>query len=435
MDARADRSDREVIGLAHTLLFSYRCVAAVTQRLSSYQRCATPRALASVAGFATLMAAAAGCFTNPINRAPVITQINQVGNSTPKGQPATFTAIGSDPDQDQLTWTWTARQGDCPDAQDPGTWPHDTMAGEPSAPATFVVSDESFTKSEKYCVWAFATDRYGAVGAENLRVVPGDNAPVATMLMVVDPGKADPPPGPAFPAYSTFQFTAVASDLDGDSLSYTWRLDQQPIGSTVTFIPCAGQSSFDADEKLRCFTADLPGTYSVSLSVSDGRLTANASSQPLTVLADAPPCIDATTPMFAVDPTVNAKALTSQGYYVDQKIRVDSVYDDGNPYPQLPGRERPHFTWFLGTNDTGLHYVDNVDYQELPLSKSDYRQGDYVNARLEVSDPNGGVIDQILAKCGENADFCAAPVIPAGRATCWVRVSWRIHLTLTNPPQ
>jgi hypothetical protein len=26
-------------------------------------------------------------------------------------------------------------------------------------------------------------------------------------------------------------------------------------------------------------------------------------------------------------------------------------------------------------------------------------------------------------------------VIPAGRATCWVRVSWRIHLTLTNPPQ
>lgn|GEM_PF-2245304 len=414
--------------MAHTLLFPYRCVAGLTQRLFSRQRDGLPGALA----VATLVAAS-GCFTSPINRPPVITQISPAQNPTPKGLPATFTAIGSDPDQDQLTWTWISRPGGCPDAKDESTWPHDTTSGEPGAPATFVVSDEALTKSQKYCVWAFATDRYGAVGAANLTVMPGDNAPVVTLRMVADPGSENPPPGPVFPAYTSFQFTAVASDPDDDQLSYTWNLDQQPIGSTVMLIPCAGQSS--SDDGPRCFTADLPGTYAVSLSVSDGILTATASSQPLVVLADAPPCIDRTTPMFAVDPTVNAKALTSQGYYVDQKIRVDSVYDDGNPYPQLPGRERPHFTWFLGTNDTGLHYVDNVDYQELPLSKSDYRQGDYVNARLEVSDPNGGVIDQILAKCGENADFCATPVIPGERATCWVRVSWRIHLTLTNPPQ
>jgi hypothetical protein len=433
-DARADRSDRVDIGLAHTLLFPYRCVAAVTRRLFSRQRYAAPRVLAPALAAAAL-AAASGCFTNPINRAPVITQINPSPGSPAKGQSATFTAIGSDPDQDQLTWTWIAKQGDCPDARDPATWPHDTMAGEPGAPATFVVSDQAYTKSPKYCVWAFATDRYGAVGAENLLVIPGDNAPVVTMQMVVDPGVVDPPPGPVFPAYSTFQFTAVASDLDGDPLEYTWGLAQQPTGSRVTFSTCPGHSSPDDDDTRRCFTADLPGTYSVSVSVSANHLTANAISQPLMVLADAPPCIDATTPLFAVDPTANTKALTTQGYYPDQKIRVDTVYDDGNPFPQLPDRDRPHFTWFLGTNDSGLHYVDNVDYQELPLSKSDYRQGDYVNARLEVKDQNGGAIDAILAACGNNADFCATPVIPAGRATCWVRVSWRIHLTLTYPPQ
>lgn len=377
------------------------------------------------------LAAASGCFTNPINRAPVVTQISQAGGSTPKGRDATFTAIGSDPDQDQLTWTWIATHGDCPDYRDPATWPHDTMGGEPGTPTTFVVRDQAYTASAKYCVWAFATDRYGAVGAANLPVAPADNAPVVSLLMVVDPGAQEPPPGPLYPAYSRFQFTADATDIDGDQLTYSWSLSQQPIGSTATLVPCASDSSSDDDTR-RCFTADLPGTYSVSLSVSDGTLPAQATSGPLMVLADAPPCIETTEPAFALDPTTNAKALTTQGYYADQKIKVDSVYDDGNPFPPPPGKDRPRFTWYTGTNDTGLHYLDNVNYQDLSLSRSDYLIGDYVNARLEVHDSNVGVIDAILAACG-NADFCATPVIPAGRTSCWVRVSWRIHLTLTDP--
>ena len=373
---------------------------------------------------ATLIAVS-GCFTNPINRAPVITQISQAGNA--KGQPATFTAIGADPDQDQLTWTWLAKQGDCPDPKNPANWPHDdTMQGEPDAPATFVVNDPSYTKAAKYCVWAFATDHYGAIGAANLRVIPLDNPPLATIQMVVDPERRDPPFGPPYPAYSTFQLTAVASDVDDDPLTYDWKVDQRPPGSTVDFSPCPGQGSVDDDHTLRCFTADLPGSYVVSVDVSDGIMPVHAMTPVLMVLGDAPPCIQETLPMFSVG-APPLRARTSPGSVPNPgPIKVTNVYDDGNPYPPVNNSKPPQFTWYTSINDAPLRYVDNVDFFRLPLP--DAHLGDYVNVRLEVKDePNAAFIDTILASCLD-ADFCATPTIPPGRVDCWVRVTWRFHL-------
>ena len=418
--------------MAHTLLFPYRCVAELTQRLFMRLPGAAPRALVLLFACATSMLAGAGCFTHPINRKPVISQVSQTPGPTPKGQPATFTAIGSDPDQDQLTWTWTAKSGDCPmDWTNPANWPKETTGGEPGAPATYVVDDSSLTKSPLYCVWVFATDRYGAMDARNLRVAPTDNAPVVTVRVAANPGLANPPPGPIFPAYSTFQFSALASDADNDPLTYNWKLDQRPSGSNVEdLIPCPGDDS----DTLRCFTADLPGTYGVSLTVSDGTMTVAATPAPtVTVAGDAAPCIDTTDPMFSVG-AMN-KAIPSMGF-IDSPgpISVVTVYDDGNPYPPRAGGVRPSFTWFKSKNDDKVKYVDNVDYFQLTLSKDEYQLGDYVNVRLEVRDQNPALVDSILAGCGDDAEFCAAPTIPAGRTSCWVRVSWRIQLTLWESP-
>ena len=131
--------------------------------------------------------------------------------------------------------------------------------GEPDAPATYVVDDPSFTRSSHYCVWVFATDRYGAVDVRPLSVAPTDNPPVVTVFVTADPGKANAPTASPFPAYSTFQLSALATDADEDPLTYKWSLDQRPAGSTVDLIPCPGNNG-DSDT-LRCFTADQPGTF------------------------------------------------------------------------------------------------------------------------------------------------------------------------------
>ena len=60
-----------------------------------------------------------------------------------------------------------------------------------------------------------------------------------------------------------------SSDANGDSLSYSWTLTSRPIGSAA---------SLTSPTTVRpTFTADFAGTYVVSLTVSDGRLTSTAS--------------------------------------------------------------------------------------------------------------------------------------------------------------
>ena len=56
-----------------------------------------------------------------------------------------------------------------------------------------------------------------------------------------------------------------SSDPDGDELSYSWKLNDIPVGSTARFKPSTNFRNF--------FFADLEGTYVVSLTVSDGDLT------------------------------------------------------------------------------------------------------------------------------------------------------------------
>jgi hypothetical protein len=255
--------------------------------------------------------------------------------------------------------------------------------------------------------------------------MPLDNPPRATSQIVVDPGKLDPPPGP-YPAYSTFEFTAVASDVDQDPLTYAWNLDQRPPGSPVDFGPCPGHASFNDDDTLRCFIADRPGTYVVSLDVSDGVNVVHTTTPMLVVLGDTPPCIQETLPMFSLGATT-LRAATSPGSVPNPgPIRVKTVYDEGNPYPPVNNSKPPQFTWYTSVNDAPLRYVDNVDFFQVTLP--DARLYDYVNVRLEVKDEaNAALIDTVLASCLD-ADFCASPTIPPGRADCWVRVTWRFHL-------
>ncbi|CAK8714389.1 hypothetical protein KKHLCK_03450 [Candidatus Electrothrix laxa] len=63
---------------------------------------------------------------------------------------------------------------------------------------------------------------------------------------------------------------SASSDADGDALSYSWELTAWPDGSSAAFDEPSAVAP--------CFTADLPGTYEVSLIVKDGV----GESQPIT---------------------------------------------------------------------------------------------------------------------------------------------------------
>ncbi len=65
-----------------------------------------------------------------------------------------------------------------------------------------------------------------------------------------------------------------SSDVDGDSLSYTWSFTSRPSGSSASL---SGSSSVNPS-----FTADVAGNYVVQLTVSDGQLSSNPDSVTVT---------------------------------------------------------------------------------------------------------------------------------------------------------
>lgn len=357
---------------------------------------------------------AAGCFSSPINRAPVVTGLG--ADVTPlHGQPATITAQGYDPDDDQLTWTWAMTPllspNVCPDKSDPANWPPQTPTpSNTSSPTSYLVTGT--LTSSSWCVWAFATDRYGAVGVDNTPLVPSNNPP-QPVLRVVSPNQSN-----SYPAYTHFELAAdLSSDADGDTLVYKLTLDQAPLGSTASLLGC-DDATIKADPRFQCLDVLLPGQYVISLAVYDGTTT-NTTSLTLNVLTDQPPCIAMTMPMYGT-------ALLKDDPTAPSPITVNLVSDDGDPYPNTP---RPFqtvkFTWFKGKNDGALQYADNGSFSMLNLVATDYQPGDVANVRLEVHDRNTAAIDAILLGCGEQP-FC--PVAPG--STCFVRVSWRIEMDL-----
>ena len=70
---------------------------------------------------------------------------------------------------------------------------------------------------------------------------------------------------------------SLSSDVDGDSLSYLWRLLSQPANSSATL--------FDSNSTQSYFMPDVAGLYTVELSVNDGTVT---SVDTITITVSAP---------------------------------------------------------------------------------------------------------------------------------------------------
>jgi hypothetical protein len=264
-------------------------------------------------------------------------------------------------------------------------------------------------------VWAFATDQYGAMGANNQVFHPTNpaNRPPFAMITLTKPTSAK-----TYPLYTKFHLLGSGSDPDGDAITkWSWLPLQAPV-SSATLGPCNDDSDSDL---VRCFTADTPGDYTASLKVSsespfqtvDESLQADMKT--FTVLEDAPPCIEITEPPWN---TVFVPLDTSGKH----TFVVRTVRDDGDPLPARDPNQTSNlsFTWYFGTPGSPLNVLDGDSQMAVISGRPTFNVGDTGVVRVEVRDRRSSALTK-LSSCGNN-DLCAAEV----GSECYQRVTWTV---------
>jgi hypothetical protein len=386
--------------LAHSLLEHPECLPALTaRRPSNVAVSATVAVLRrsrwrAAPIFLALGLACLGCFTNPINRAPIVTSISADSSPLMRGGGATFSALAYDPDSDSYTLSW-ARTATCADIGDPSTWPGATST------AQRLTVDPADTGAP-FCVWAFATDRYGAVGANNLPVTPGNAPPVATIELL------SPMPTDLYQLYTTFELSDASTGPENVARMSEWTLLKSPTGSTAQ-LRATGCSMATAGTDVHCFTADVAGAYTVSLKVTaDGKSSTDTRTYAVNV--DTLPCIEVATCKPSLEGTPSLDPTQ------DQSFTVRHVDDDGDSSP------RARYNWFF-TVDGALRAFEH-DFSVLSIPPNQYQEGDVTKVRVEVYDRNRQKVEEALSRCGDAADQCAGD---PQRPNCLQRVTWTVN--------
>jgi len=391
------------IGLAYSLLTWSRCLPwlqSMRVMTSARRICARGKREASGGACrAGLLVAAivcvTGCYLSPINRAPMVLSINPAG-PLQRGEKIQFTATVTDPDGDAVDLSWGVKSGECKPKDDPTNWPTRMAA------STYTVPGEM--TSDTFCVWAFATDRYGAVGVGNDVFLAGDRPPVATIDLV------SPKLMAMYYLGTTFQLQGHDMDPDGDQATqYDWTL-RLPSGTTQPLDPCGGAAGVASP---RCFQATGSGRYVVSLTVSAHGLSGTSAPLQLDVHDHIPPCIQDWT---------HKSATVSLDPQMDQEFTVLAVLDDGRAdAPDI------NYTWFMtppGALPGSAPVAQDVSFSRLKIDKKSFKFGDTAVIRVEVRDDRPDVVDDILRRCGD-APTCST-TDPITNSECFQRISWNV---------
>jgi hypothetical protein len=207
-----------------------------------------------------------------------------------------------------------------------------------------------------------------------------------------------------YPLGSTFRVSGTRSTGVDPTvpLPYVWKLEPPPT-SLAALADCDGKG----DMRVRCFVADVPGTYRVTLNVTNQTGQSPPVSATYVVAMDQPPCLDQATPEVATTVTT----MTS--------FMVSGVSDDLDPYPGTASLQ-----WFV-SEAGGPFVLREKDFPSFPLPQV-YSFGDAVRVRLEIRDRDIERSAKAFLACGD-ADVCTQPnAIHSG--TCFQRVTWTVHI-------
>ena len=264
---------------------------------------------------------------NPVNDAPKPTDLNQDSVTTPEDTPVEVVLDFEDPEGDDFTAAVTVGPQN-------GTFNTDTSTYTPNA-------DFNGTDSFTYVV----TDEFGA-SAEytvSITVTPVNDDPVADATQDVSTTENDP-----------VDVTVVATDVDGDTLSYSVETGDEPASGAVVD---NGGGSFTYTPG-----ADFTGSDAFTVTIDDGNggvitQMVNVTVSPDSVSIDivgpnstTPAPVDASTDAFVYtdDAAANTDVIIS-GFSMDDVIQVS-------------GATSADYNFTSGTdpNDLYVTYVDTT---------------------------------------------------------------------------
>jgi hypothetical protein len=357
---------------------------------------------------APFLCSSAGCllYTDKFNVPPEVELRGPV--KVVKGKQQEFTAVIHDPNDDpaRANIAWFLRQ-----VLDTATCPT-TLPAAQEQPVMSVGSGPTFLlKPDRYgsfCLWVIVTDSAGSSGfAEQAFKIENTNPNAIVDLLAPTPlrwvGNS------AYVSlYSRARLSARKSfDPEEDSLNYLWtiRRNNEPIPAT----PCAGAT----DITEICHTLDQPGDYRFELVVSDGEYPSEPYVLPISVMPDAPPCIQQTEPPYSLPRVVAFSGERTN-------INVVAVSDDGDPFPSPAGQlSQTAFVWrYRYAGAAEFYRLVSTTMPGLSFAPETFRPGEEIEVRVDVFDR---VPERDFRSC-EGKPECE---LEAGSG-CKQRVSWRV---------
>ena len=342
-----------------------------------------------------------GCllFTDPINKAPTVKIVGP--DQVIPGIEDSYTAEVTDEDSPAslvIEWAEFPSTNEGCDSITLASWATlaDTEKHRLASTAPY-----SFTADARgiACLCVRATDSYGASTQKCKPITAVNVDPVAVITDVS--GEAS---GQTRPLCSQIELSAEKSRFPADDqLQFNWSMHYSGTdskGMTTQLAECPGIVAKLKDQH-RCFYAAGPGTYTVTLSITDtppdGSAADVLTSLPVTfiipVAADTPPCLQRT------DPEVHSQLVFLSGSgnlgttYQSRTFKVLSVADDCEPYP-VPagsGKQQTQFVWSVydATQATPSWVYQTNTSDSFTVSQALFPNtlpGDTVKLRVEVRD-------------------------------------------------
>ena len=360
--------------------------------------------------FVLVCLAAQGCvlFTSPVNSPPTV-KISPLSGPVFRGQKVQLSAEVSDPDGGRVNLEWTTSMGACPEPLDVSQRPTTMPVGGSDADPTFSLALQPGDPAT-LCVWVLATDAQGATAVAARSISSQDRAPVAVIEVLAPTTKTA---GGLFELYSVFHLSAAKShDPDGDVvLDPQFEVTSFPPAAMPTpkLVPCPAAAPSDFLECLD--VGGFAGTYTISLTVSDGLMRSDPATAiaMLTVDEDHPACVSGTDPASDASPVVldpsEAKTFT-----------VEQILDDGAPLPTPADGAHvpPTFAWKVRRNAGAWQPIAGYDHvNAFTVTENTYATGDVVDVSATISD---GVAVHLQPACD--------PRCPAG---CPQSAQWTVE--------